>query len=52
MYRVYVYRTNDNGEPICYCLSRKFDSYRMAREFADRQNQKPRRLSKINKITY
>lgn len=51
MYRVVVYRTNDCGEELCYCCSRRFDSFTMARKFAIRQNGKPNRISKIVKIT-
>lgn len=48
MYRVYVWRTNDNNEPLCCCMSRAFGTIELAKDFAFRQNKKNNRKAEIH----
>lgn len=49
-YRVIVYRTNDKGEELCYCCSRRFGNLLIAQHFAVRQNKKHNRIARISKV--
>lgn len=48
MFRVVVYRTNDEGEKACYCFSRRFDLMESAVAFAEKQNKKRNRKCEIS----
>lgn len=48
MFRVVVYRTNNEGRKLCYCFSRRFDFYDDAKQFAERCKARPRRAVEIH----
>lgn len=49
MYRVYVYRTNEEGQTLSYCISRQFGDAATAYKFYSVQNRKPNRKAEIVK---